>query len=474
MTELVAATLPAPEIFRSYDIRGVVDKQLTPQVAYAVGLALGTQLQRQAKPVAVVGRDVRPSSEALQDALIQGLRACGCAVINIGAVPTPVLYFATHYLREQCFGSGFMITGSHNPSNYNGIKMMLMGKTLHGKAIAELYQQIIDQDYDLQELPATYHEQDVAPAYLSDIQQRVKLARPLKVVIDAGNGMAGELAPALLRALGCEVETMFCELDGTFPNHHPDPTVPENLTQLQARVKVTGADCGLGFDGDADRLGIVTPAGDIMWPDMQMMLYARDLLQRQPAARIVYDVKCSRHLARVIADAGGEPVMSQTGHSLLKAKMLACDAGMAGEMSGHIFFRENWYGFDDGIYAAARFLQILAAADEDCQSLYDKLPKGVVTPELKIMVAEEKKQMLMQEILQHQEQFAAALTGAEISLIDGLRIDFDGGFALLRISNTTPCIIARFEAQDAARLEAVQAHYRQLLLQINPSLEVPF
>ena len=475
MSEFVLADkAPVAEIFRSYDIRGIVDEQLTPSVAYAVGLALGSQLQAINKPAAVVGRDVRPSSLSLQQALIQGLRECGVAVINIGAVPTPVLYFASVHFKEQCFGSGFMITGSHNPTNYNGIKMVLAGKTLHSAAIQDLYQRIVARDFIQQDKLGTYQEENIVADYIQDIVRRVQHKRPLRVVVDAGNGMAGEIAPQLLRDLGCEVDTLFCELDGTFPNHHPDPTVPENLQALQARVRELKADCGLAFDGDADRLGVVTGNGDIMWPDQQMMLYATDLLSRKPGATIVYDVKCSCHLQSVIARSGGRPLMWKTGHSLLKAKMLEENAGMAGEMSGHIFFRENWYGFDDGIYAAARFLQILSSSVESCQQIYAALPQSVTTPELKIMVDERQKMQLMQDIIQHQEEFSQELPQAHATLIDGLRVDYTGGFALLRASNTTPCIIARFEAADAEQLSAVQMRFKQVLHKIDARLKMPF
>lgn len=474
MTAFALDKPPMSEIFRSYDIRGIVDEQLTPAVAYAVGLALGTRLQQLEKPAAIVARDARPSSLSLQQALVSGLRECGCDVINIGQVPTPVLYFATHYLKEQCFGSGFMITGSHNPTNYNGIKMKLAGETLHSQAIQDLYKIIMHHDFCKQQRPGNYSEQEVVTAYMQDIEQRITLPRKLRVVVDAGNGMAGEIAPELLRRLGCEVETLYCELDGSFPNHHPDPTVPENLVDLQQRVMATKADCGLAFDGDADRLGVVTPEGDIMWPDQQMLLYARDLLARKPGSTIVFDVKCSGHLAEDITAHGGKPCIWKTGHSLLKAKMFEVDAGMAGEMSGHIFFREHWYGFDDGIYAAARFLKILAESSDNCQQIYQALPKGVSTPELKIHVPEAKKSELMRQVVQQQSSFAALFSQSSILTIDGLRVDFKGGFLLLRASNTTPCIIARFEAEDAAQMQQVKAHVKHILLGIDAELKIPF
>lgn len=452
-------------IFRAYDIRGVVGETLTPEIVTQIGRALGSDASIQHSPKIVVGRDGRLSGPTLQHALIAGLQSTGCHVIDIGMVPTPVLYFATHYLNT---GNGVMITGSHNPTHYNGLKMMLNGGTLAGDAIQTLKKRIDDNDF----VSGQGHVETLTinSAYLERICQDVKLTRSFKVVVDCGNGVAGILAPPLLRALGCEVVELFCDVDGHFPNHHPDPTQPENLHDLIRTVQETQADVGLGYDGDGDRLGVVDAKGKVIWADRQLMLYGIDVLSRQPGAQIIYDVKCSRHLGEILAQHGGQPIMWKTGHSLIKAKMRETGALLAGEMSGHIFFKERWYGFDDAFYTSARLLEILSKETRSPTEVFASLPDAVSTPELKLEVAQEGDHFkLMQRILQ-----TFHFADAKISTLDGLRADFEEGWGLVRPSNTTPCLVIRFEANTDAALTAIQAQFRRQFLALDAALKLPF
>ena len=380
-------------IFRAYDIRGIVDEVLTRQVVYAVGLALGTEARELNLASVVVGRDGRPSSPGFAEAMIAGIRDTGCDVVDIGIVTSPILYFATKHLP---INSGVMITGSHNPTNYNGIKIVLDGQTLSTGAIQELYKRIVAKEFVFGQ--GAVKEQSVTQAYIHAILDRVDLARPLSVVVDCGNGVGGLVAPQIFKGLGCELTLLYSEVDGNFPNHHPDPTIPENLTDLQNKVKEVGADIGLAFDGDADRLGVVLPSGKIVWPDRQIMLFAKELLAREPGSKIVFDVKCSANLAKFIEKCGGQPIMWRTGHSVLKAKMLEENAPMAGEMSGHLFFQDGWFGFDDGVYSAARLLSILAADDRDPEEIFAKIPDAIATPEIKVEIAEDKKADFMRQL----------------------------------------------------------------------------
>ncbi|MEK7990652.1 MAG: phosphomannomutase/phosphoglucomutase [Thiotrichaceae bacterium] len=452
-------------IFRAYDIRGIVGESLTPEIVTQIGQAIGSEAALKNQKTVAVGRDGRLSGPELIQALIKGLRMAGRDVIDIGMIPTPVLYFATYHLKT---GSGVMLTGSHNPSNYNGMKIMIDGDTLAGDAIQTLKRRVEQQDFITGD--GQLKTQDIQQDYVQRIVQDVKLQRPFKVVVDCGNGAAGDLAPQLLKALGCEVIELFCEVDGNFPNHHPDPTVLKNLEDLIKTVKETGADLGLGFDGDGDRLGVVDADGQVVWPDRQMILYATDILNRNPNAAIVYDVKCSRHLGKSIAEQGGKPVMWCTGHSLIKAKIKQEQALLGGEMSGHIFFKERWYGFDDALYTAARLLEILAKDERTPTEILSALPNAVSTPELKLELEKEGENFeLMKKVLD-----SFKFEAAEIITIDGLRADFADGWGLVRPSNTTPCLVIRFEAETQAGLERIQQDFRRQFLAIDASLNLPF
>ncbi|WP_150990583.1 MULTISPECIES: phosphomannomutase/phosphoglucomutase [Marinobacter] len=451
-------------IFRAYDIRGIVGETLTPDIVTVIGRAIGSEALARGKDSLCIGYDGRHSSPELADALAKGVMATGCNVIHVGAVPTPVLYFATHELGT---GSGVMVTGSHNPANYNGLKIMLGGETLSGDAIQKLLQRIRTGDF------ASGHgsqsSEDVRRAYLDRIVGDIAVAAPLKVVLDAGNGIAGELGPLLIEELGCEVIPLYCDVDGNFPNHHPDPGKPENLADLIERVKAEGADIGLAFDGDGDRLGVVTNTGKIIWPDRLLMLFARDVVSRNPGADVLYDVKCSRRLAAVISEAGGRPVMWKSGHSLMKAKMKETGALLAGEMSGHIFFGERWMGFDDGLYSAARLLEILGIEDRHCDEVFEDFPEDISTPELSVAVPEEVKFPLMERLGKE-----ANFGEANISTIDGLRVEYTDGWGLCRASNTTPALVLRFEAETEEALERIKAVFREQLQKVAPDLVADF
>lgn len=451
-------------IFRAYDIRGIVGETLTPDIVKVIGCAIGSEAIERGMKSICIGFDGRHSSPELADALGSGIMATGCDVINIGAVPTPVLYFATHELET---GSGVMVTGSHNPANYNGLKIMLGGETLSGEAIQKLLQRI--QAGDFASGQGSQSSQDVRRDYLDRIVGDIAVAAPLKVVLDAGNGIAGELAPVLVEELGCEVVPLYCEVDGDFPNHHPDPGKPENLKDLIAAVKSEKADLGLAFDGDGDRLGVVTNSGKIIWPDRLMMLFARDVVSRNPGADVLYDVKCSRRLAGVITEAGGRPLMWKTGHSLMKAKMKETGALLAGEMSGHIFFGERWLGFDDGLYAAARLLEILGIEDRDSSEVFEEFPEDISTPELNVEVTEQTKFGIIEQLGQKGD-----FGDGSVSTIDGIRVEFSDGWGLCRASNTTPMLVLRFEAESDEALERIKSVFREQLRKAAPDLVADF
>jgi phosphomannomutase/phosphoglucomutase len=455
----------SPTIFRAYDIRGVVGTELTANNIFALGLALGDIALEKNQKQFIIARDGRLSSPEISHMLVDGLLESGCSVIDIGMVPTPVLYFATQILNS---GTGVMITGSHNPKQYNGFKILIGGETLYGDAIQAIYQRIIKGNLS-KHIKGVYSKQEIKEQYLQKITSQIKLKRPLKIVIDAGNGVTGELAPRLFTALGCELIPLYCEIDGHFPNHHPDPTVPENLKMLIKTVKSKKADLGIAFDGDGDRLGVVTNKGEIIWPDRQMLLYAQDVLSRNPGASIIYDVKCTRLLKELIINCGGKPIMSQTGHSLIKAALKKENAPLAGEMSGHIFFKENWYGFDDGLYSAARLLQIIAAQEKSISEVFAQFPESINTPEIAIAIDDTKKFALIAALQQ-----TAQFPDAEISTIDGIRADFAHGWGLVRASNTTPTLVCRFEADDKQTLKQIQNLFRTQLLAQAPDLELPF
>ncbi|WP_447554173.1 phosphomannomutase/phosphoglucomutase [Vreelandella sp. EE22] len=455
-------TVPA-SIFRAYDIRGVVDHTLTEATTVLIGRAIGTEAAARGERAVIVARDGRLSGPMLQKALTQGLLSAGVDVIDIGMVPTPVLYFATHTLDES--RSGVMITGSHNPPEYNGFKIVLGGETLSADTITALYRRI-DEDR-LDEGDGAYSQVDVRPAYLERILGDVKVARPLHAVVDCGNGVAGELGPELIRRLGVQTTALFDEIDGRFPNHHPDPGKPENLVSLIDEVKRCGADIGLAFDGDGDRLGVVTPSGRMIYPDHLLAVFATDLLARHPGAGVIFDIKCSRNLARVIADAGGEPEMWRTGHSLIKARMIETDAQLAGEMSGHIFFKERWYGFDDGLYAAARLLEIVAQSPDDADTLFERFPQEISTPEINLDVPDEEKFGLV-EALARDGDFGEGIK----TTIDGIRVDYPHGWGLCRASNTTPALVLRFEGESEAALVDIKARFARALARTAPMLDI--
>jgi phosphomannomutase/phosphoglucomutase len=460
---MISTVIPA-SIFRAYDIRGVVGDTLTPEIVYELGRAIGSEAYARGQQTVIIARDGRLSGPEFVQALGNGLRASGRDVIDVGRVPTPVLYFATHYLSSS---SGVMVTGSHNPPDYNGFKMVLRGETLAETAIQRLRSRI--ETGDLLSGNGTYQATNVVPDYIERITSDIRLARPLKVVVDCGNGVAGEIAPHLLRLLGCDVTELYCEIDGTFPNHHPDPSQPENVADLIQTVKKLKADVGLAFDGDGDRLGVISSQGEIIWADRQMMMYAKDVLSRNPGAEIIFDIKCSTHLARVIREAGGQPLMWKTGHSLVKAKMKETGAPLAGEMSGHIFFKERWYGFDDALYTAARLLEILARDTRSSSEVFAELPNAISTPELKIELQEGEQLPFVARLLEH-----AKFPDAQITTIDGLRADFKDGWGLVRASNTTPSLVLRFEADTNAALQRIQDQFRIILLELNPKLKLPF
>lgn len=454
----------SPSIFRAYDIRGVADETLTKEGVYAIGRVLGSMVLENTEKCMVVGRDGRLSGPRLSGALCQGILDSGCDVIDIGLVPTPVLYFSTFALDTR---SGVMLTGSHNPAEYNGLKMVMHGLTLTEEEIQSIYQRAVNQQ--VRSGAGDLNRLDIMDRYLRRIASTVKLSRPLKIVVDCGNGAAGYIAPALFRQMGCDVIELFCDIDGHFPNHHPDPSQTENLQDLIRAVKEHQADVGLAFDGDADRLGVVTGQGEIIWPDRQLMLFAQSILKNKPGSKIIYDVKCTAHLEKMIRDLGGEPIMWKTGHSHIKRKLVETQAAIAGEMSGHIFFKDGWYGFDDAIYAGARLLQILAASEHDSATLFGMIPNSVNTPELKIAVSDDEKFLLMNQLVAE-----ANFENAVINTIDGLRVSFADGWGLVRPSNTTPCLVLRFEAETTSGLERIQNVFREFLLSVKSDLVLSF
>lgn len=477
MSENTSAPPPSaddldPGIFRAYDIRGVVGKNLNVRVAEQIGQAIGTVMQEQGLNDIVVGRDGRLSGPDLAAGLIEGLRKAGRNVVDIGMVPTPVAYFGAYQLRTGCCVS---VTGSHNPPDYNGFKIVVGAQTLSGDAITDLYRRIRDGRLFEASAHATLQQRDLAPDYIQRIAGDIRLARPLKVVVDAGNGVAGEIAPKLLEAIGAEVIPLYCDIDGTFPNHHPDPSEPHNLEDLVKSVAQFDADLGLAFDGDGDRLGVVTKDGHNIFPDRLLMLFAADVLDRNPGAQVIYDVKCTGKLHGWIAQHGGEPLMWQTGHSLIKAKMRETGAALAGEMSGHFFFQERWYGFDDGLYSAARLLEILAARPEVPSAVLDALPSGVATPEIKVDVPSGDPHAVVTRFV-HRAHLVRAVRfeGAELSTIDGLRADWPDGWGLVRASNTTPVLVLRFEADNREALGRIQTAFRQHLHEVAADLKPTF
>ena len=459
-----APALPPAEIFKAYDIRGIVGKTLTAPHAALIGKALGSEAIKRGLDKIAFARDGRLSGPELGQALVQGIMSTGVSVIDIGMVPTPVLYFAAAEMTE---GTGVMLTGSHNPPDYNGFKMVLGGETLASEAIQDLRRRIETEDFAKGK--GNYEKANIPERYVKRIVSDVKLKRKLRIAIDCGNGVAGKIAPALYRALGCDVTELYCDVDGKFPNHHPDPSKPENLQDLIEIVKSKRVDVGLAFDGDGDRLGVVSPDGSIIWPDRLMMLFAADVLSRNSGAQIIYDIKCSSNLTKSIWEKGGEPLMWKTGHSLIKAKMKQSGALLAGEMSGHIFFKERWYGFDDGLYSGARLLEILAKDTRTPQQIFDSLPDAVNTPELNVKMAEGEHHRFIESFM-NQADFG----DANVTMIDGIRVDYADAWGLIRASNTTPVLVLRFEGNDQAAMQRVQNEFRAQIHALNPNLSLPF
>ena len=451
-----------PSIFKAYDIRGVVPSTVTDEIAEGIGRAFGTVAMAQGETTVAVGRDGRLSGPSLSAALVRGLVAAGIEVIDVGMVTTPMLYFAAN---TAC-NSGIQVTGSHNPRDYNGFKMVMGGRAIYGEDIQALRTMMETERWKLQD-GGTIRNLNVLAPYTDRIVSDIRLARPLKVVVDSGNGVAGASAPAILRAIGCEVIELFSEVDGNFPNHHPDPSKPENLKDLIAALASSDAELGLAFDGDGDRLGIVTKQGNNIYPDRQIILFARDVLSRVPGGTIIFDVKCSQQVAPAITAAGGKPLMYKTGHSLIKARMKELDAPFGGEMSGHIFVKERWDGFDDGTYAACRLLEIVSGA-ADANQMLDALPTSFSTPELNVACAEGEPPALMRKAV------ALADFGADavLTTIDGLRVDWPDGFGLMRASNTTPVLVLRFEGQTQAALDRIEHAMLALLHKVKPDAKI--
>ncbi len=449
-----------PDIFRAYDIRGITTTNLTREVVYWVGRAFAAEALAKKQLKAVIGRDGRLSSPDLAASLAKGLTEGGLDVIDIGQVPTPVLYFATHALET---GTGIMVTGSHNPPDYNGLKMVMAGETLAEERIKGLQARI--ENNDLSDGQGDIDAADLDDTYLDRILDDVAVAQPKKVVVDCGNGVAGAWAPRLIEQLGCEVIPLYCDVDGTFPNHHPDPAEAQNLEDLLTVVEDEDADLGLAFDGDGDRLGVVTPMGKIIWPDKLIMLFSQDIISRNPGADIIYDVKCSRHLNHLISECGGRPIMWKTGHSHIKAKMKETGALLGGEFSGHICFGERWYGFDDALYSAARLLEILGAESQDIDDVFDQYPETFSTEELKIQTTDKDKFKVMKRLTKRGDFGDGALTD-----IDGVRVDYDDGWGLIRPSNTSPVLSLRFEADTKDALVRIQEQFAEQLAAIDPKL----
>ena len=481
MTPGPPSRLPT-SIFRAYDIRGVVGDTLTPAIVRWIGRAIGAEAHHRGARTLVTGRDGRHSSPELHAALIAGLRESGRDVVDAGRVPTPVLYFAAEHLQTA---SGVMVTGSHNPAEYNGLKIVIAGETLHGDAIRDLGRRIEEDDLgagpdaSAPDAPSSgalrsgaLQSAEVIEHYVGRVCEEIPAVSgrdARKIVIDCGNGVAGDVAPRLFRALGHEVVELYCDVDGDFPNHHPDPSVPANLRDLIASVRGRGADLGLAFDGDGDRLGVVDGAGTVIWPDRQMMLFAQDVLAGSPGAEIVFDVKCSGLLPALIERLGGQPVMSKTGHSFIKSRLRQTGAPLAGEMSGHIFFADRWYGFDDALYAAARLVRILVDRGEPASRVFARLPAAKSTPELRMKVGEGEQARLVEPLLAGDH-----FPDAKKTTIDGLRVDFADGWGLVRASNTEPGLVLRFEGADDDALERIEDRFRRALLSIDPTLDLPF
>ncbi len=461
---------PPKEIFKAYDIRGIVGQSLTAEFIRVIGHAIGSEAVARGQHTIAIGRDGRLSGVEFAQALARGIQQSGINVIDVGRVATPMVYFAAYHLHTH---SAVMITGSHNPPDYNGLKMVLAGETLSGDSIQALRQRI--EQNNLAHGTGSYTQRDISAEYLARITSDIKLARPMKITVDCGNGVAGDFAATLYRQLGCEVTEMFCEVDGNFPNHHPDPSQPENLQDLIQALAKNNDELGLAFDGDGDRLGVVTKNGNIIFPDRQLMLFAADVLSRNSGAEIIFDVKSTRNLFAWIKKHGGKPTLWKTGHSFIKAKMRESGALLAGEMSGHVFFKERWYGFDDGLYAGARLLETLSK-QPDGNATLNSLPNSINTPELQIKLQEGENYALIAQLQARAKSAEAPLftDALEVITIDGLRVEYADGFGLMRSSNTTPVIVLRFEADNEAALIRIQQDFRRVLMAANLALQLPF
>ncbi len=459
-------------VFKAYDIRGIVGKTIDEEFAEHLGRAFGSEARAAGEKAVAVGRDGRLSGPGLAAALIRGLASTGLDVVDLGAVTTPMLYYVAATRAAHGCRSGIQVTGSHNPKDYNGFKMVLAGRAIYGDDIQTLKRRMLEEDYTQGKTgPGRSARMDVEAEYTHRIVRDCKLRRGMKIVVDSGNGIPGATAPAILRALGCEVIDIYSAVDGDFPNHHPDPSKPENLADLIKIVHATGAELGLAFDGDGDRLGVVTRGGNIIYPDRQIMLFARDILKRKPGAQIIYDVKCSQRVPVAIREAGGVPLLWKTGHSLVKAKLKETGAPFAGEMSGHLFFKERWYGFDDAMYTAGRLLEILSR-EADPSKLLDALPTSFSTPELNVACAEGENHRVAAELLARVADGRLKFPGGEIGTIDGLRVDFADGFGLIRGSNTTPVLVLRFEGHTEAALHRIEGTMMAALRAIKPDAKV--
>ena len=441
-------------IFKAYDIRGIVETELTPEIVKLIGKAVGSESIEKGERGVVVGRDGRLSGPELSDALISGLIESGCHVVNIGMVPSPVVYFATYTKQAS---SGVVITGSHNPAEYNGLKIMIAGETISAERIQALLTRINENNFSSGSGTST--SINIDQNYIDTIKSDIKIEKELKIVIDCGNGVAGNIAPQLFEALGVKVTKLFCLVDGRFPNHHPNPSKPENLEDLIQEVKETGSDLGLAFDGDGDRLGLVDNNGQIIWADQQMMLYSKDVLSRNKGAKIIFDVKCTSLLPKFISENGGVPIMSRTGHSFIKQKLKETKAELAGEMSGHIFFKDRWYGFDDALYTGARLLEIISKSDKTCSEIFAEMPVNISTPEININFEKHGQQFEAMEKLSTNINFPSAT----INTIDGVRVDYENCWGLVRASNTTPCLVLRFEADDNEVLLEIKTKFKEWL-----------
>lgn len=461
-----ASSTSKPSIFKAYDIRGIAGKTLTKEIIYDIGRAIGSEAKDKSIKTIVLGRDGRTSSPLFADSLAQGITSTGVNILDIGMVPSPVVYFVAQHTEGK---SGVMITGSHNPAEYNGLKVVLDGETLATDKIKQLEQRIEDNNYLTGETGSIDENNMFINEYIGIISEDIRIARPMKVVIDCGNGVAGELAPILFKTIGCEVVELFCDIDGTFPNHHPNPSNPDNMRDLVSAVQHYDADVGIAFDGDGDRLGVVDCKGKIIWPDRLMMLFAKDVLASKPGADVIYDIKCSSHLEKQISKSGGRPTMWKSGHSLIKAKLKETNAILAGEMSGHIFFNDRWFGFDDALYSASRLIEILSADTRNSQQVFADFPESVSTPEIYLELAEGENTGVMEKIM-----ISADFPDGKTISIDGLRVEFPDGWGLVKISNTMPALVLRFEADNNVALSRIQEQFKQLLSQVKPDISFSF